>query len=175
MINEENFRKTEGRLYRHYRKLKEIDKLEHRINILENQKEEIRQDLRETNITIEPESRSIDYSQERVQNSSSGTSYAEAAAIREIEKLEEELKRTIRQIRKLRAKIREIKNQDSDIEHAIGLLDEIYKQFVLLKYKDDLSVEQISRELHMSSKSTVSDWREKVIIDIAKLLYKNAG
>lgn len=115
MINEENFRKTEGRLYRHYRKLKEIDKLE------------------------------------------------------------EELKRTIRQIRKLRAKIREIKKQDPDIEHAIGLLDEIYKQFVLLKYKDDLSFEQISRELHMSSKSTVSDWREKVVIDIAKLLYKNAG
>lgn len=42
MISEENFRKTEGRLYRHYRKLKEIDKLEHRIDILEKQKEEIR-------------------------------------------------------------------------------------------------------------------------------------
>ncbi|WP_055665733.1 hypothetical protein [Desnuesiella massiliensis] len=61
MIDKELFRKTEGRLYRYFRSLIEIDKLEHKANVLEEQENKIRQDIAEMNIFLEEESRSITY------------------------------------------------------------------------------------------------------------------
>lgn len=60
MIDKELFRKTERRIYRYCRSLTEIEKLVHKINVLEEQKDKIRQDRSETNIFLE-ESRSITY------------------------------------------------------------------------------------------------------------------
>lgn len=174
MIDKEIFRKTEGRLYRYYRHLKEIEKLKYKVVILWNQKEQIENDIKETNVTIELDlNMGIDYSRERIQTSPTGSSYAEQEILKAIGNLEKELFNKKKKILKLHARIREIENQDTDMDYAIRMLGEVYKQFVLLKYKQKLSFEQIGRELHMSSKSTVSDWREKVVIDIAKLLYKN--
>lgn len=101
----------------------EMDKLEHKISVLEEQKEKIRQDIKETNIFLEEESRSMTY-EERVQSSSSGSSYAEKEMIRQIEKLKRELKSTIRYSLKLKVKAREIKKEIADIEYAVSLLGE---------------------------------------------------
>lgn len=168
MIDKDTFRKIEGRLYKYYRQLKEIDKLEYRCEILEQQKEKIRQDLRETNITIEEESRSVTY-EERVQNSPSGTSYAEAAVMREITKLEEEWKYIRRKILKNHARIREFKKQNADMDYIIGLLSTECKLVAEEKYKHENSLEEIGEKLHMS-KSAANRKREDIVNAIAKML-----
>lgn len=103
-----------------------------------------------------------------------GRLYRYYRQLKAIANLERELFNKKKKILKLRARIRELENHDIDMDYAIRMLEEMYKQFILLKYRDELSFEQISRELHMS-KSTASDWRKKVVIDIAKLLYKSVG
>lgn len=168
MIDKETFRKIEGRLYRYYENLREIEKLEFRCSMLEEQKERLRKDLRETNIEIEEESRSITFG-ERVQSSFDGTSYAEREVIRQIERLEREWKDTRRLILKNHAKINEMKRQNTDLEFALRLLSDTCKRFVKLKYKDEKSLEQIGRELHMS-KSTAHGWREDIAKAIANSL-----
>lgn len=168
MITEDVFRKTEGRLYRYYRQQKEIQKLEYKCLILEEQKEKIRKDLHETNIIIEEESRSVAF-EERVQTSSSGEGYAEREMIRQIGKLEQEWKELRKYILKLHAKIREYKKQVTDVEYAINLLQPQYRRLIELKYRDGVSLERIGNELHME-KSTASDWRDRVVKDIAKVL-----
>lgn len=169
MIDKDAFRRIEGRLYKYYRQLKEIDKLEYMCEILEQQKERIRQDLRETNVTIEAETRSIDYSQDKIQSSSSGISYAETALIREITKLEEEWKHIRRKILKNHAKIRELKKQNADMDYIIGLLSTECKLVAEEKYKHEKSLEEIGEKLHMS-KSAANRKREDIVNAIAKML-----
>lgn len=168
MIDKDLFRKTEGRLYRYYRSLTEIDKLEYKISLLEDQKQKIKQDMKETNIFIEEESRSITY-EERVQNSSSCSSYAEKEMIRQIEKLERELKDTIRYSLKLKVKVRDIKKEIVDIEYTVRLLGKEYKDLLEMKYRDKKSFEAIGEKLH-ASKSAAFDKRDEVVEAIAKLL-----
>ncbi|WDU84220.1 hypothetical protein [Caloramator sp. Dgby_cultured_2] len=91
MIKDEVFRKTEGHLYRYYNTLKKIKALEEECKELEKQKEKIRQDIQETNVSIDTElNMGIDYSRSKIQTSNDGTSYAEKALVKEIEKLEKE-------------------------------------------------------------------------------------
>ncbi|NEZ84616.1 hypothetical protein EXM68_20550, partial [Clostridium botulinum] len=68
-MNKETFKKTERMLYVYYRNLKEIRKLEYICARLEQQKEKVKKDIKETNIDLEEENISISYS-ERVQTSS---------------------------------------------------------------------------------------------------------
>ncbi|NFB88926.1 hypothetical protein EXN54_20530, partial [Clostridium botulinum] len=68
-MNKETFKKTERMLYVYYRNLKEIEKLEYICARLEQQKEKVKKDIKETNIDLEEENISISYS-ERVQTSS---------------------------------------------------------------------------------------------------------
>lgn len=149
--------------------MKKIDRLECKCLILEKQKEAIMQDLRETNVNIEPElNMGISYSSERVQTSSSGTSYAEAEIMKQIEKLEREWKWTRRKILQLHSQIREIKRQNADMDYIIGRLGTEYRLLVEMKYRDCLSLEKIGDKLCMA-KSTVSRNRERIVEDISKI------
>lgn len=167
MIDRSLFKSTERRLYRYYRNLMEMDKLEHKISVLEEQKEKIRQDIKETNICLEEESRSMTY-EERVQSSSSG-SYVEKETVRQIEKLERELKETIKYSLKLKVKVREIKKEIADIEYVVSLLGKGYKDLVIMKYRDKKSFESIGQALYIS-KSAACDKRNETVEAIAKLL-----
>ena len=169
MISEENFRKTEGRLYRYYLQKNQIKKLKHKTLVLYEHKKAIEKDLRETNIHIEPESKSIDYS-EKVQNSSSGISYAEGAAIKEIEKLQREFTATTKHILKTHAKVRELERDIVDTEYIIGLLNEECKQFSELKYGEKKSIYEIADRLNMG-KSTAARRREEIVTDVSNMFF----
>lgn len=168
MIDKDVFRKTEGRIYRYYDNLKKIDKLEYKCMVLEKAKEQLRQDIRNTNVSIETDiNMGIGY-EERVQTSFKCISYAEKEMIKQIDKLEQEWKNTRRQILKIHAKIREIKNTNSELEYVISLLDTQYRLIAEMKYKDKLSLEKIGLKLNMD-KSTVSRARKRIIEDIWKV------
>lgn len=169
MIDKETFRKTEGRVYRYYDNLKNIEKLQYRCMVLEKTKEQLRQDIRNNNVNIETElNMGISYS-EKVQSSSLGVSYAEQETIKQIDKLMEECKDTKKQILKLHARIRKAKNENAEMEYIIGILGTQYRLIAEMKYKDKLSLEKIGLNLNMD-KSTVSRTRERIVEDVSKLL-----
>lgn len=170
MITDEQFRKTEGRLYRYYYQLRQIDKLKHKVCVLWKQKEQIEKDIKETNVNIEPDlNMGIDYSSERVQTSPTGASIAEKEVVKEIEKLSREWQRTKNKILKLNSTIREYEKQAADMEYVIGLLREDTKQFVELKYGSTrkLTNIKIGEILHIAE-PTVRRRREDIVNDIAK-------
>ncbi len=77
MLDKKLYAKTEGRLYRYFRDIEEVDRLENRCMELEKTKESLRQDIRNTNVSIDAElGMAIGY-EERVQTSNTGISRAE--------------------------------------------------------------------------------------------------
>ncbi|AJA42577.1 putative transcriptional regulator (endogenous virus) [Clostridium phage phiCT453B] len=167
MINKETFRKTEGRIYRYYKQLKEIDKFEYICRQLEEQKEKIRNDIKETNIFIEEESRSITY-EERVQTSSTGSSYAENECIRQIEKLEKEWKYVRRKLLRKKARIRELERQVTPLKYNINMLSEESKRFIEWKYAEGKSVDWIANKMYGGARSTAYRKREELVENIAQ-------
>lgn len=162
-MNKETFRKTERMLYEYYHNIQEIERLENKCKILEDQREKIRQDIRETKVTIETEmNMGINYNAEKVQTSSSGTSYAEAETIRQVQKLEEEWKYTRKLILKVHAKIREVKKRNIDLEWYISNMATEYRFVAEMKYKDRLTLNEISQKCRMSI-SAVARSREKIV------------
>lgn len=169
MIEEELFRKTEGRLYRYYWQLREMDKLKHKIVMLWKHKESIEKDIKTSNWSIPLQSGSMDYTKEKVTCSSVGTGgYAEKAAIKEIENLERELLQTKIKIIKINSEIREYQNQSTEIEYHLEQLSEEYKQFIELKYGNKTySYTEIAEKLNFSE-ATARRKRKEVVADMAK-------
>ncbi len=167
MIDKETFRKTEGRLYRYFKQIKEIEKLDYVCRELENQKERIRKDLQETNISLEEESKSMTY-EERVQTSSSGCGYAEKEAIRQITRLEEEWKYIRKKLLKKRARIRELERQIAPLKFNLSMLSEENKRFIEWKYAECKSVGWIAIEMYAGARATAYRKREELVEDIAQ-------
>lgn len=159
MISDEQFRKTEGRIYRYYKALRQIDKLESNCQYLEQQRDEIFRDIKESNVTIDPELNMSIAISERVQTSPSGMSLAERETINQIDRLLREWKETRHKILKNHSKVRNIKKEIKDIEDTIGKLDEESKLFVELKYGSDrkLSNLEIANRIQEATKLFISE------------------
>lgn len=167
MIDKDLFKKTEGRLYRYYRNLKEIEKLKKVIETLNKQVEQIEDKIRNTNVKI-------DYYQsgmalgERVQTSSTGTSYAEREIIKAIEKLERELIQKKKKILKLEARIREKEEQIADMDYNIQMLNEEYKKLIEWKYGEGKSIDWIATEMYGGARTTAYRKREEIVESISQ-------
>lgn len=171
MIDKELFRKTEGRLYRYFRQLKEIDKLKHKSITLWDQIQEIEKDIKNTNVSVETSlNMGIDYSMDRVQTSPSGSSYAESGIIQEITNLEKELKYKKHKILKLRARIRDLEEQTEDMEYNLSTLSEENKRFIEFKYDEKLNPIEISIKMNMAQ-ATAYRKREELVENIAQWLF----
>lgn len=169
MITDEQFKKTEGRLYRYYKNLRLIDRLESKCQYLENQKDEIYRDIKEGNVSIDPELNMGLAISERVQTSSTGISTVEREMANAIDRLVNEWKETRKKILKNHSKIRDIKKENYDIERTIGQLKEESKLFIELRYgsRIKLSNLQIADKLHCGE-STVRRMRKEIVEDIFK-------
>ncbi|KRQ86039.1 hypothetical protein ABG79_02171 [Caloramator mitchellensis] len=168
MIKDDVFRKTEGHLYRYYNTLKKIKALEEECKELEKQKEKIKQDLKETKVSIDTElNMGIDYSRSKIQTSNDGTSYAEKALVKEIEKLEKEWFYVRKKYLKKRIKIRELERQIYTLKCNLLMLSEENKRFLELKYGDKKSIDEIAYILNIA-RATVYRKREELIEDIAR-------
>ncbi|NEZ47948.1 hypothetical protein FDF74_12225 [Clostridium niameyense] len=168
-MDKDTFRKTEGRLYRYFRDMQEIDKLEYRCMELEKTKESLRRDIRNTNVSIDAEiGMAIGY-EERVQTSTSGTSRAEQGVIKEIEKMQREWKQTRKQILKNHYRIREIQRQNTDMNFLFRNMATEYKLIAEMKYKEKLGLEKIGERLHID-KSTVKRKKDKIVKDASKFI-----
>lgn len=165
-MDKELFRKTEGKLYRYYQSKKKIHAINNEISNLEYRKERIEYDIKHSNVIIEYYQNGTGL-QERVQSSPSGSSYAETEMCKEIEKLEEEHLKVVKQILKKKAKIRELEEFIQHMNENIGLLNEEDKRFIELKYGDRKNLLYISIKLNMS-KTTAYRKREEIVENIAE-------
>lgn len=169
MISEKAFKKTEGMLYRYYINIRKKDRMQHKRYSLENRIEQIRKDIRETNIDLDDGMGAIDYSRERIQSSPTGAGPGEQSLIREMTKLENELKATIKAKLKLQAKIRELESEISDIEYVINQLSEEYKQLIELKYGSSIKMSNVAIGMRLNmTEATVRRKRVEVVEAIAK-------
>jgi len=159
------FRSTERKLYNYFEQEEVIKSIKCKIEKLEKQVEQITEDIKNNNVVITEESRSISY-EERVQSSSDCTSYAERELIKAIERLETEKDYKLTKILDLKASMREIEESSYAIEYNIKMLSKEDYNFIELKYKRKLSIEEVADELGMA-RATAYRKREELIEDIA--------
>ncbi|WP_027624395.1 hypothetical protein [Clostridium lundense] len=167
-MDKEILKRTEKILCRYYYHIKTIEKFKNQVVILWKQKEDIEEDIQNTNITLEGGIKSISYG-EKVQNSFDSTSYAEKEAIRAIEKLEKELVYKKQKILKLHTRIREIEVIIGDIDYNINLLEEDDRKLLRYKYGDNKSVEEISIIFNMS-RATAYRKKDNLVSHMARLI-----
>jgi hypothetical protein len=169
MISEQAFKKTEGMLYRYYKNIRKKDRMQHKRYSLENRIDQIRRDIKETNVELDDGMGAIDYSKDRVQSSPTGAGPGEQSLMREITKLENELKVTIKGKLKLQAKIRELEAEISDTEYVINQLSEEYKQLIELKYGSSFKMSNVAIGIQLNmTEATVRRKRVEVVEAIAK-------
>ena len=168
-MDKELFRKIEGKLYRYYESKKKIYSIKEDIAGLEREIKTIEYDIRHSNVTIDYYQNGIGI-QERVQSSSTGTSYAENEMCKQIERLEKEHVEKTKKLLKNKAKIRELERYIDYMDRNIRMLQEEDKRFLELKYGDKKNILQISMRLNIAQ-ATAYRKREELIEVIAE--YEN--
>lgn len=168
-MDKELFRKTEGMLYRYYESKKKIYGIKEDIARLEREVRTIEYDIRHSNVTIDYYQNGTGI-QERVQSSSTGTSYAENEMCKQIERLEKEHVEKTKKILKNRSKIREMERYIDYMDRNIRMLQEEDKRFLELKYGDKKNILQISMRLNMAQ-ATAYRKREELVEAVAE--YEN--
>lgn len=174
-MDKKEFKETEERVKRYYKKEDKIKSLNKNIEILEEQIKKIEKDIKECNFKIDPEQSSPSFG-EKVQTSKNYTSYAE----REIIRLTEiKLKRAEQK----RAKIEEYKElidiieiDSNELEDVInGQLGEEYKEILEMKYKKGFGEHKIAAKVHLSQ-SEVNKKKKQAIEAIYNwLTWNNFG
>jgi len=168
-MDKELFRKTEGKLYRYYESKKKIYSIKEDILRLEREVRTIEYDIKHSNVTIDYYKNGTGI-QERVQSSSTGTSYAENEMCKQIERLEKEHVDKTKKILKNKSKIREMERYIDYMDRNIRMLQEEDKRFLELKYGDKKNILQISMRLNMAQ-ATAYRKREELVEAVAE--YEN--
>jgi len=168
MIRDDIFRKTEGMLYRYFEKLKLKEKLNYRIEVLENKIQRLEQDIKNCNINLSSDIRGIDYSKDKIQSGTTSSSI-ETELVKAIDNLEKELKQTKVKLIKAKLRLNQIEESTSNIEFAIIQLSEEAKKIIELRYGTypKLSNIEIGMRLNMAE-ATIRRKRKEIVEAIAK-------
>jgi hypothetical protein len=160
------FRKTEKKLYNYFGKDKKIYSINKKMNLLKGQIGDIENKLKNVDIDIPEESRSMTY-EERIQTSSDGASYAERAMIRITDKLLIEKARKEEEVAELEEELRNIEADSVIIECNIKDIKNEDMEFLKMKYKEDLKDWQIGYKLGIDQ-STATRTRQRLVENIAR-------
>lgn len=169
-MDKETFKKTEGKLYGYFRDISEINILEDECMDLQSQTESIEWDIKHCNVCVTPDSHMSPSFGEKVQTSPTGESVAEKGIVREIEKLEDELKYVSGKLRRNRARIRQLKRNISPLKKVLTVppLSKEMMDFIEYKYKLDKGFGWIASEMYGGVRSTAYRRREEILEDIVK-------
>ena len=164
-MDKELFEKTESQLNRYFSKEKIVKALKDKISLLDKQIKSIDEDLRTSNISIEPESSSPSFEQ-KVQTSGAGISYAEREVMRVTElkirrKIEKQLERE-----KVLEQLDNIEIDCNEIEWKIKDFTGELKILLELKYKDGLGENAIAEKVHLSQ-SQVNRLKQQIVRKIS--------
>lgn len=160
-MDKELFRETEYKLIKYFNKDKIIGSLKAELAILDKQIQDIDNDLRECNVTIEEESSSPSFEQ-KVQISGTGISYAE----REVMKVTElQIRRKINKQLERQNVLEEldiIEVECNEIEWKVKDFTGELKTLLELSYKDKHGENTIAEKMHLSQ-SQVNRRKRQII------------
>lgn len=162
--NRELFKKTEGRIYRHFKDIQALDKLKSRLVLLDKQQREIEKEIKDLKyLNLEGGIRSIDYSGEVVQSSSKYCGSCETEAENYITKLETEYSKIIERQLKTKGTIRELEYLIQDMNFNIDVLSKEEREFINLKYKECQKIDYIAVKLFGGARTTTYRKREELV------------
>ena len=159
---------TEEKIREYYRNIEEIERLEHRGRLLDRQKTDIKEDIKNSNISLQCTLQGIDYEGVRVQTSNT-SSQQDKAIEKAFEKLENQLEKINCEVIEIKILKRDLEKKSNDINFIIGKLNERAKEFVIMRYKNKRSYRFISGVLHLSNTS-ISRFRIEILEAISKWL-----
>ena len=166
-MTKEEFKAVEKKLYDFYQRENIINSLKFKIDIIQEQIEAIEEKITGTKININDDGlQAVNYD-ERVQSTSTGISYAEKAAINQIESLEKESIRKKEIKNKLEENIRDIELEASILEYNINQLSKHKFELLKIKYGECKKDWQVGQKLNLEQ-STVTRKRKKLIEEIAR-------
>ena len=139
--------------------------MKEKIKLLNKHIEDIEQKMKETNIEIPDESKSMTYGD--VVQTSGVTSYAERAAIKIIENMENEVAYKKEQIALLQKDIRDMEADNVMIESNLIFLSKDHRKILELKYGHNKKDWQVGVELSIE-RSTITRIKQKLIKDIGE-------
>lgn len=166
-MDKDLFKKTEGKLYRYYEDLDKYKSIEAEIVLLKNIIVKLEDKIKKCDVNIDPEQRGIEIS-ERVQTSANGISYVEREIEKAIDDMEKERAHRIKRLFKLECSARNMQYKTEKMKNNINMLNDEYKKFIELKYKEKMGMRAIALELNMS-KNTAYDLRENIVNSISNL------
>lgn len=161
MIDRNIYRKTEGILYKHYKKMSSLNSLYNSLTFIENSIRLIRKDIRECNIEINDNLRGITYDGVNVQNNNR-ISVVEQSLLDAIGKLERELSQATRKRSKTKYRIRELERKTRKLNELINNLSEEEIKICELMYGDKWSNRKIADMLFIG-KSTVNRKKDRIL------------
>ena len=177
-MDSELFRKTERKLYDYYLDKNRLESVRKEIRTAVNLIATIDNNIRTCNISIDPYQGGKETG-ERVQSSSSCSSYVEKAIIKAIDDMEKEKADRTKELYELQSEERKLISRMDKLEYNISLLNYECKRFLDLKYNKYnqynkcLGMREIALELNMC-KNKAYDFRESLVKNIAEFrLYKN--
>ncbi|WP_243103900.1 hypothetical protein [Clostridium sp. JN-1] len=149
MVDNKEFRDMGQKLFNYFNKDKKVSVLNKRLEILKKQISEIEYKLRNIDIDLPEESKSITY-EERVQTSPTGESYTERTLLRITDKLLREQSWKKEQTADIEETIRNIEADNAFIEANIKDLRAEDQEFLKERYKYGKKDWQLGMEFNMS-------------------------
>lgn len=152
-MDKELFRRTEGMLYGYYKDKNRLDLVRKEISTVSNLINTIERNIRTCNVSIDPYQGAAG-KWEKVQTSSSNSSYVEKAIIKAIDDMERERAQRTKKLYKLQCEKRNLIYKIEKVEGDIGMLKDKYKKFLDLKYNrvpgEKIGMGEIALEMNMS-------------------------
>ena len=168
-MTKEEFKAVEKKLYDYYQKERIINSLKFKLNLVEDQLKAIEEKIAGNKVNIEGDGlKAINYC-EKIQTTSTGTSYAEQALIREIECLEKECIRKKEIKNKLEENLRDIELDNGILEYNINFLSERDKKLLEEKYKNTTPDWEIAQDIN-TCETNIRKIRKKLLNEVNKWL-----
>ncbi|MBE6070707.1 MAG: hypothetical protein E7208_01985 [Clostridium butyricum] len=144
------YKETEDKLFKYFNKDDIYKGLNKQLSVLNKQIADIEKELRECNyVSIDEESSSPGFD-EKVQTSSTGTSYVEGQMIRLTDlKLKRKAKKEIER-ENIIEQLEDMETIESEMEWKVEQLQGNFKELLKMIYKDNMNEVQISFKLHLS-------------------------
>ncbi|NFS65985.1 hypothetical protein FDF03_16000 [Clostridium botulinum] len=159
------YKETEDKLYKYFNRDRIYRGLNSQLTVLNKQIDELSNELKDCKyINVDEESSSPGFD-ERVQTSSSCTSYVESQVIKLTDmKLRRKEKKELER-ENILSQLGDLESIVAEMEWKVGQLRDNYKKMLSMVYKDNMNEVQISFKLHLSQ-SQVNKRKNKILEQI---------
>ncbi|AIY81684.1 hypothetical protein FDB15_18560 [Clostridium botulinum] len=156
------YKETEDKLYKYFNRDRIYKGLNSQLTVLNKQIDELSNELKDCKyINVDEESSSPGFD-ERVQTSSSCTSYVESQVIKLTDmKLRRKEKKELER-ENILSQLGDLESIIAEMEWKVGQLRDNYKKMLSMVYKDNMNEVQISFKLHLSQ-SQVNKRKNKIL------------